>query len=481
MTMQKQNFIYKLINVIGLLLAGVVVLCAFIISLPKNMGELQYSSTIILTFIVNAIVCFIGFLISIKRYKYSFEIIFWIFNFFFFFLAPFIQYLRNSFPWEYTFTNRLLVKTNLLILAYIVVFVVVYNITINKQISKPRNYKRPVVIKQNSFAQQKENKALLILSLLSLFYIVLFCVKLNITDLFSKYTVEKAWNITSSRAINLIFMNCSIYFVGIIFLFNVKEYMTNKKINVGMICSLCSFCVVCFPLALTRYVVAIIYLSLLIYLFEKHEISGLFPSLLILAIVLIFPIMGSLSHLNASNNNIWSLIKDVGRNVRDMYLSADYDAYANFAKAIKYVETNGITFGWQLLGCLLFFIPRSWWAEKPVGSGAFVADKMGMTFTNISMPWAGEGFINFGFLGMCGFSGFIAYVSAKMDVVYWEKNNKFVNGLYPMILVLFFFLYRGDLMSSYSTLISILFIYFAIYSLVDNKIFYKIFKVKKCE
>ena len=479
--MQKKVLMYKLINVIGLLLAGVVVLCAFIISLPKNMGELQYSSTIILTFIVNAIVCFIGFLISIRRHKYSFEIIFWIFNFFFFFLAPFIQYLKNSFPWEYTFTDRLLVKTNLLILAYIVVFVIVYNITVNQQSTKHRNYKISVIVNQNSISQQKVNKSLFILSLLTLFYIVLFCVRLNITDLFSKYTVEKAWHITNSSAINLIFMNCSIYFVSIIFLFNIKEYMANKKINIGMICSLCSFCVVCFPLALTRYVVAIIYLSLLIYLFEKHEISGLFPSLLILAIVLIFPIMGSLSYLNAENNNIWSLIIDVGRNVRDMYLSADYDAYANFAKAIKYVETNGITFGWQLLGCLLFFIPRSWWAEKPVGSGAFVADKMGMTFTNISMPLAGEGYINFGFFGMCGFGGLIAYVSAKMDVIYWGKNNKFVNGLYPMILVLFFFLYRGDLMSSYSTLISILCIYFAIYSLVDKNIFNKIFKVKKCE
>jgi len=42
------------------------------------------------------------------------------------------------------------------------------------------------------------------------------------------------------------------------------------------------------------------------------------------------------------------------------------------------------------------------WSNKPVGSGSFVAENMLMTrysfwFTNISMSFPGEGYINLGF------------------------------------------------------------------------------------
>lgn len=68
------------------------------------------------------------------------------------------------------------------------------------------------------------------------------------------------------------------------------------------------------------------------------------------------------------------------------------------AKAVEYIAENGTTNGRQLLGCFLFFIPRTIWKTKPIGSGALVAEIIGQEHTNISMPFIGEGLINFGFL-----------------------------------------------------------------------------------
>jgi hypothetical protein len=59
--------------------------------------------------------------------------------------------------------------------------------------------------------------------------------------------------------------------------------------------------------------------------------------------------------------------------------------------AIKYSEIESITYGRQLVGALLFFVPSSLWPNKPIGSGTLVAENMLMTrysfwYTNISMP-----------------------------------------------------------------------------------------------
>jgi len=53
----------------------------------------------------------------------------------------------------------------------------------------------------------------------------------------------------------------------------------------------------------------------------------------------------------------------------NMFVARDFDSYQNFA--IVFFE-DFITYERQLLGALLFWVPRSIWPNKPIGSGAFV-------------------------------------------------------------------------------------------------------------
>jgi hypothetical protein len=73
-----------------------------------------------------------------------------------------------------------------------------------------------------------------------------------------------------------------------------------------------------------------------------------------------------------------------------------FDAYENFVRAI---EIDFITYGDQLQGALLFFVPRFLWKDKPIGSGAALAEKSNYNFGGISMPFIGEGYVNFGTIG----------------------------------------------------------------------------------
>lgn len=139
--------------------------------------------------------------------------------------------------------------------------------------------------------------------------------------------------------------------------------------------------------------------------------------------------------------------------------SLDYDTWSNFMAAIKYSEINSIIYGRQLIGVLLFWDPRSMWPSKPIGSGAFVAENMLMTrydfwFTNISMPFPGEGYVNFGVIGIILFAFILSLVSKLTDEFYKYNDLRLILSLYVSFHMVF--MLRGDLMSSFAYLVGIL-------------------------
>ncbi|MGY1856601.1 hypothetical protein [Modestobacter sp. SYSU DS0290] len=79
-------------------------------------------------------------------------------------------------------------------------------------------------------------------------------------------------------------------------------------------------------------------------------------------------------------------------------LTGDYDAYAQLNNAISYTREQGYSFGFQALGPLLFWIPRSLWAGKPIDTGEMIAEYRGYGFTNLSAPLWAELFVNGGWV-----------------------------------------------------------------------------------
>jgi hypothetical protein len=124
--------------------------------------------------------------------------------------------------------------------------------------------------------------------------------------------------------------------------------------------------------------------------------------------------------------------------------------------AIRHSKTYGCTWGGQLLGAILFFVPRSVWPTKPIGSGAMLIKKeLGRdAFSNISCPFIAEGMVNFGLIGVALFALFLGTLLTKLDKTYWEHFEKESKAVcfapYLFLVFMLFFVMRGDLLSSFA-------------------------------
>lgn len=79
-------------------------------------------------------------------------------------------------------------------------------------------------------------------------------------------------------------------------------------------------------------------------------------------------------------------------------LSGDYDSFAQLANGYLVGTREGIAFGRQFLGVLLFWVPRTLWTDKPLDTGPFIAQERGYSFTNLSAPLWIELFLNGGWV-----------------------------------------------------------------------------------
>jgi oligosaccharide repeat unit polymerase len=128
--------------------------------------------------------------------------------------------------------------------------------------------------------------------------------------------------------------------------------------------------------------------------------------------------------------------------------SIDYDGFTQMNRAQQYVDANGLSYGRQMVGTLLFFIPRSAWPDKPLASGMAVGIFSHQQNTNLSMPLWGEGYMDFGYAGTFAALFLYGLVVRTMDSRY-EKNGRersLIAALVPVLSGYQFFLLRGSLM-----------------------------------
>ncbi|MDD6880997.1 MAG: hypothetical protein PUE18_05430, partial [Firmicutes bacterium] len=92
-----------------------------------------------------------------------------------------------------------------------------------------------------------------------------------------------------------------------------------------------------------------------------------------------------------------------------------------------------------------------------------------LDFSNISCCYLAEGYINAGFIGLLLFVLSLAFISAVIDHLYWDvyktSNKGFFGIIYFMLLGLFFFMMRGDLLSSFAYTVGFVFSALSVYSL----------------
>ena len=402
--------------------------------------------------------------------KNSFSIYKIIHLFFLFFLciAPISQYKFDVSFWgakkfsdiEYIYISFVVLC---ILLLYNLIYYIVYKNSkcslVNKLYKKISN---PIVVSKK--LRKKEFFYFVCLDVVILF-LILYTYKFNLFYLFIRGGVTDTESLLDiqltslPQSVTLIIGNFFRPMAAIILLVAYK-----LKANKIMLLVLGIFTlIIAFPTSMPRFSAAAMYIPIFLSFSKTLRRPNIFVFSFVLGLLIIFPFLNNFRYLT-SNTNI-----EFGLDF-EMFLEGHFDSYAMFGHVLT---ENVITYGNQLLGTLFFWVPRSIWPSKAIGSGAFLADKFNLELSNISCCFFGEGYINFGFVGILIFTVFIAWFSASFDKIYWNSqrlstnDNAFLELIYFTLLGLLFFMMRGDLMSSFSFTLgyicSILFLYYFLF------------------
>jgi oligosaccharide repeat unit polymerase len=357
---------------------------------------------------------------------------------------PVIQYVQNRFPlWLTADYEKWILITNLFIITWIVFYVLGY------YIRKIRDLKTLIPLEK-----LKINKRGVFVSIsLSIMILIVFLSIFGFKNLLIRGEYREIIDSIQPHSIMVILEKFFkvIPLLSLMGVILIKDKWSSKRIWWVLIGLLIFInLLVNNPFASPRYWAGIVVLGFIIYIFfrEKKRRGWVFLILLI-GILILFPLSGELR--DKTYENIRRLkISDLG----DYYSSSSFDAYEMSVHTVQYVSLEGLTYGNQLLGPVLFWIPRSLWGGKPVGSGRIIARAFSYPEENLSCPLPFEGYINFGVAGLIIFAFGFGWVLSSLDEYYWNKEKKNFTGIlsvyYPFLLGFTFYIMRGDLMSGFS-------------------------------
>ncbi|MEN6461382.1 MAG: O-antigen polymerase [Syntrophomonas sp.] len=396
------------------------------------------------TFGLNLILITVLVIINVhdKNFDLPFTI-FLIFCYSFFFIAPIMQIKSGYFPNTMAYNPTLVTKANIYIFVFMLIFSISYFLIKN-------SIKRPIELidipKHTYF----------IMLAVSIIVLIIF-----LPELLGYYVNRSDALISSVKSTRLIaehfLFYIPLFLVG--YLLYYKEKFSKHSYYLNIIVSLGLLFWFINPVVSYRNMLGPVYIALLFSFFYDKINRNIRAFVLISLVLLIgFPATYEITHGYVEIRDLIPSLFNI--KIFDTYRQIHYDAYGNFCAFIEYAHKAGYCNGKQLLGTLLFFVPRSIWVTKPVGSGIIIGDYLmqyyNMWFNNISAPLIAEGYFNFGIFGIVAYSMGLACLAAWIYRLMSRGNNYcwFVGVCSSVHLI---FLLRGDLMSSFAFLIGMLF------------------------
>lgn len=359
-----------------------------------------------------------------------------IFFFLFYFLAPVLQLDSDS----NMLLNTVKCSNNLLLLSnlYVFIFMSIYFITLIL-LNKSR-----IKIKVHSIDFQKI-KILPILIILSI--VISQKAFSEMTTIFS--TLQNEFEIDSNERIMVMFERKVMNMIPFVTLsaFVITERRNTYLVLIFAILLICIF-LTKNPLLDRRNALGPIYISLLILMFKDYFTKNIrIFTLFFIMMVIFFPLTSLLTHTVVGSWQEQSI--NYTELIKNHFIDLHYDAWANIAASINYVERNGFSFGNQLLGSLSFWFPRSLWENKPISTGELLGNFLmqfeTLHFNNISATIVVEGYIDFGFVGVIIYGILLALFTSKLDRMYSE-GDVFSKIFTVYSSVFLFFILRGALM-----------------------------------
>lgn len=377
----------------------------------------------------------------VDKRSFSLNKFLWFYVFLFWGIAPLAQYAIGIFNWDVRITNSSAIRSNLLVLLFLVCYRLTYRRILKTDTIDQKNYTT------SGFQLNEVGTGILIILQLGIF--LFFTIKSRGLVFLRGETNELIFS--NAQPIQLIVDQVSRALSTLITFLFFWQFRQDKspKNTFFFVSSLTLMILTNFPLALPRYMAGAFYVGLLFVskpIFKKRSLP-IFA--LIFVFLIIFPAVTVARYITSFSD------MEVSISVLSAFTSGDFDNFSTLNMAVLYVDNHGITWGNQLFGVLLFFVPRSIWPTKPVGSGHHMAMARSMDFTNLSCPIVAEGYLNFGFLGTILFAIIIGIILSKLDSrFYHHKIFSVIHLMYPLLLGLIIFILRGDLMSSWAYTVS---------------------------
>ncbi|WP_203300270.1 hypothetical protein [Marinobacter sediminum] len=266
------------------------------------------------------------------------------------------------------------------------------------------------------------------------------------------------------------FFGASVYFLG------VRGNMAQKQILLMLFVGFLVF-VVFFknPGFERRNALGPVYLTMVCLALPLLLRGRIFLLFGMLVMLIAFPAASLLTHqygvLGGGGISVEQILGQIGGHYNDLH----YDAWSNGVTMQEMIAERGHTMGQQLLGALLFFVPRSFWPDKPVSSGEMIGqylmENASLWFSNVSFSLPFEFYLDFGILGV-----FIAASSLAFFVVFLEKRAGFCvvwNTLMIYFSFYMYFLLRGPFLPAFAYLVPVIFACW-----ISGKIF--TYRVKRC-
>lgn len=198
------------------------------------------------------------------------------------------------------------------------------------------------------------------------------------------------------------------------------------------------------PLTSSRYAFGSMVLSLAVLLGACATVqrSRRTMLLVIVGFVLVFPLADTFRRPEA---------REVTISVLDEYSgNPDYDSFGQISNAITVVGDEGFSYARQPLGVALFWVPRSVWQDKPVDTGAYLAEARGYRYTNLSAPLWSEFYLVGGyfavFVGFAGLGyGLVVADRRLVQGLRGERPYSVAGAFMPFYLII---LLRGSLLQA---------------------------------
>lgn len=388
--------------------------------------------------LINIIIAAISSFMLVYRKNETFSLfkMFIIFVVFFFCVAPTLQYKENCCFFDTVFLESDYILTSKYVLFILIMVSISYFIFRGKKLKENTLYKTIHSGKNELIGSDKEIILTSISALVCLYYLAInnfniMSLMFRGGDFVDRITVDQTTDLILSkfcRPMPMIIFLCSC-------IVDVKHKFIRVVLFILMIISAP-------PTGMARFSAAAFYLPVLITLFPFFKKGNNFNLSIIIGLLVFFPFLDNFRNISSLDN--------IEFNVNfDQFLEIHFDSYSMFMRVLM---DDVVTNGRQLLGTIFFFIPRSMWIDKPTGSGHYLMESLRMPFSNVSMPFFGEGYINFGWLGVVVFSLLFSYLISKIDSQYWSgyiKTN-IEQIRYYILLALVIFILRGDLMSSFA-------------------------------